>query len=160
MRATRTSQNAARSASRCPGALELWAACTMATICARAVSSPTRVASTRRVPVVFTEAPITSEPTAFATGRLSPVTMDSSISDWTVDDGAVHRDLCPGADQQDVSDDDVGRIDLDGIPVTQDDGLGGASSKSVRMASLAPPRARISNQWPSRTKAVRTAAAS
>ncbi|MEA5455116.1 hypothetical protein SPF06_10330 [Sinomonas sp. JGH33] len=30
---------------------------------------------------------------------------------------------------------------------------GGASSRSVRIASFAPPRARISNQCPSSTKA-------
>jgi hypothetical protein len=38
--------------------------------------------------------------------------------------------------------------------------FGGARSSSARMASLAPPRARISNQWPSRTKTARKAAAS
>ena len=37
---------------------------------------------------------------------------------------------------------------------------GGASSSRVRIASLAPPRARISNQWPSSTKDARTVAAS
>ena len=49
-----------RSASRWPGALEFWASCTSATICASAVSAPTRVARTRRVPVVLIVAPITS----------------------------------------------------------------------------------------------------
>ena len=58
--ATSTSQNAARSASRCPGALEFWASCTRATIWASTVSEPTLVARTRRVPVVLIEAPITS----------------------------------------------------------------------------------------------------
>ena len=38
--------------------------------------------------------------------------------------------------------------------------FGGASSSRVRMASLAPPRARISNQCPSSTNAVSTVAAS
>ena len=38
--------------------------------------------------------------------------------------------------------------------------MGGASSRSVRIASLAPPRARISNQCPSSTNAASTAAAS
>jgi hypothetical protein len=39
--------------------LEFCACCTKATIWASAVSEPTLVARTRRVPVVFTEAPIT-----------------------------------------------------------------------------------------------------
>jgi hypothetical protein len=38
--------------------------------------------------------------------------------------------------------------------------LGGARSSNVRIASLAPPRARISNQWPSSTNAASTVAAS
>ena len=36
----------------------------------------------------------------------------------------------------------------------------GASSRSVRTASFAPPRARISNQWPRSTKVASTVAAS
>ena len=66
--ATRTSQKAARSASRWPGALEFCACCTSATIWASAVSDPTLVARTRNVPVVLTEAPITCESIALATG--------------------------------------------------------------------------------------------
>ena len=37
---------------------------------------------------------------------------------------------------------------------------GGASSRRVRIASFAPPRARISTQWPSSTKLASTVAAS
>ena len=62
--ATNTSQNAARSASRWPGALEFCASCTSLTICAKAVSAPTFVARTRMVPVVFKVAPITESPVA------------------------------------------------------------------------------------------------
>ena len=51
--ATSTSQNAARSASRCPGALEFCACWTSATIWASAVSAPTLVARTRSVPLVL-----------------------------------------------------------------------------------------------------------
>ena len=81
MRATNTSQNAARSARRWPGALEFWASWTILTICAKAVSAPTLEARTRKVPVVLIEAPITSAPGAFSTGMDSPVTIDSSTSD-------------------------------------------------------------------------------
>ena len=37
---------------------------------------------------------------------------------------------------------------------------GGARSRSARIASFAPPRARISNQWPSSTNVASIAAAS
>ena len=62
-----------------PRALEFWACCTSATICASAVSEPTLVARTPAT-VVLIDAPITAEPVLFATGRLSPVTIDSSTS--------------------------------------------------------------------------------
>src|SRR5918992_940940 len=79
-RATSTSQNAARSARRCPGALEFWASWTSWTIWARAVSDPTLVARTRRVPLRLMVAPMTWSPGRLWTGRLSPVTTDSSTS--------------------------------------------------------------------------------
>ena len=78
--ATKTSQNAARSAKRWPGALEFWASWTSLTICASAVSAPTLVARTRSVPVVLIVAPTTSSPGVLCTGMLSPVTVDSSMS--------------------------------------------------------------------------------
>ena len=76
-------------------------------------------------------------------------------------DDAVDGDLGAGPDQQQVADDDLGGGDLDrlarrGAPRP----VGGARSSRVRMASLAPPRARISNQCPSSTNAVSTVAAS
>ena len=82
IRATSTNQNAARSARRWPGALEFWASWTSFTICAKAVSAPTLVARTRSVPFLLIVAPITSDPGTFDTGRLSPVTTDSSTSLW------------------------------------------------------------------------------
>ncbi len=160
--ATRTSQNAARSASRCPGALEFCASWTSFTICASAVSAPTFVARTRRVPTVFTVAPITSEPGAFSTGMDSPVTIDSSTSDSPSSTRPSVGDLrAGGADQHEVAGNDLGGRDLYLVTVTDHDRAGGgASSSSRRMASFAPPRARISTQCPSRTKVVRTVAAS
>ena len=56
--ATRTSQNAALSASRWPGALEFCASWTSLTICASAVSEPTAVARARRVPFLLIVAPM------------------------------------------------------------------------------------------------------
>ncbi len=67
--ATSTSQNAALSANRCPGALEFCACWTSATIWANAVSAPTLAARTRRVPLVLTVAPMTASPGDLWTGR-------------------------------------------------------------------------------------------
>jgi hypothetical protein len=47
-----------------------------------------------------------------------------------------------------------------GSPPRMTVACGGAKSSRARMASLAPPRARISNQWPSSTNAASTVAAS
>jgi hypothetical protein len=55
--ATRTSQKAARSASRCAGAFEFCASWTSLTICASAVSEPTAVARARRTPSLLMVAP-------------------------------------------------------------------------------------------------------
>ena len=62
MSATSTSQNAARSASRWPGALEFWASWTSLTICASAVSEPTAVARARSVPFLLMVAPMSWSP--------------------------------------------------------------------------------------------------
>ncbi len=158
--ATSTSQNAARSASRCPGALEFCACCTSATICASAVSEPTLVARTRRVPVVLTDAPITGSPGALATGRLSPVTMDSSTSESPASTTPSTGTLAPGrtSSRSLTCTSAVGTST--GCPSRSTTAIGGASSSRDRMASLAPPRARISNQCPSSTNAARTEAAS
>ena len=68
------------SASRWIGALLPCASCTSRTICCSTVSFPTLVASKRNAPVRFTVAPKTSSPGRFSTGRLSPVSIDSSTA--------------------------------------------------------------------------------
>ena len=117
--ATSTSQNAARSASRCPGALEFWASCTSATIWASTVSEPTFVARTRRVPVVLIEAPITCEPGVF--GHRQALAGDHRLVDLGVAvlDGAVDRDLRARTDEQQIPGDDLGGGNLDGFAVAQ-----------------------------------------
>ena len=158
--ATSTNQNAARSASRCPGALEFCASCTRATICARAVSAPTLVARTRSVPEMLTDAPITCAPGVFGTGRLSPVTIDSSTSESPSSTTPSTGIFDPGrtSSRSPTWTSAVGTSTS--CPSRSTTAFGGASSSRVRMASLAPPRARISNQCPSSTNAVRTVAAS
>ena len=67
--ATSTSQNAAWSASRWPGALEFWASWTSLTTCASAVSEPTAVARARSVPFLLIVAPMSWSPAPFLTGQ-------------------------------------------------------------------------------------------
>ena len=73
-----TKTPAISSARRWIGALEPWASSTRRTIWARAVSRPTRVARKVKVPVLFSVAPMAAAPGPFSTGRLSPVSIDSS----------------------------------------------------------------------------------
>ena len=145
-RATSTSQKAARSASRCPGALEFCASCTSVTIWASAVSAPTRVARTRSVPVVLTVAPITCVPGPLGTGRLSPVTIDSSTSLAPASTTPSTAILAPGrtTSRSPATTSAVGTSIW--WPSRMTSAWGGARSSSARTASLAPPRARISNQ--------------
>ncbi len=91
------------SASRWMGALLPWASSTSRTICARAVSLPTRVASKRMAPILLSVAPITSSPGAFSTGSDSPVIIDSSTAVPPFDDHAVDRDLLARPDQDDIA---------------------------------------------------------
>ena len=63
------------------GALDPWASSTSLMIWASTVSFPTLVASNLNVPVLFRVAPITWSPRRFSTGRLSPVSMDSSTAE-------------------------------------------------------------------------------
>ena len=119
--ATRTSQNAARSASRCPGAFEFCASCTIATIWASTVSEPTFVARTRSVPVVLIDAPMTVEPGALChrqalAGHHRLVDLGVAVLD-----GPVDRDLRAGPDQQQVADNDIGGGNLHRFAVAQHD---------------------------------------
>ena len=159
--ATRTSQKAARSARRCAGALQFCASCTSLTICASAVSAPTALARARSAPLPLIVAPISGSPGCLrdrhalaGDHRLVHVAL-------ALEHLGVDRHLGARPDQEDVADDAPrwsaprrsrrrGRRRPSAAP-------GRAARGS---ASLAPPRARISNQWPSSTKAARKAAAS
>ena len=73
-----TNTPATLSATLAIGALELPASSTRRIIFASVVSSPTLVASKRKVPLVLIVAEITSSPARLVTGRLSPV-----MADWS-----------------------------------------------------------------------------
>jgi hypothetical protein len=131
--------------------LEFCASWTSLTTCASAVSEPTAVARARRVPFLLMVAPMSWSPSAFFTGRLSPVTVDSST--W----------LSPSSTTASTGSFEPGRMSSrsptwtsavgtsTGSPLRSTTALGGARSRSARTASFAPPRARISNQCPSST---------
>src|SRR5207253_2040980 len=75
---TGTKIAATRSARRWMGAREPWASSTRLTMRASVVSLPTRVARNTKLPVRFTVPPNTVAPAVLSTGRLSPVSIDSS----------------------------------------------------------------------------------
>ena len=72
----------------------------------------------------------------------------------------LDRNLRAGPDQEQVSDGDLGGRHLDRLPLTDDERRGRREVEQRTIASLAPPRARISNQWPNGTKLASIAAAS
>ena len=78
---TGTNTDDTRSASRCTAARPPWASATSRTIWAKAVSAPTRVASTTSEPLALTVAPITSSPSATSTGTGSPVIIEQSTAE-------------------------------------------------------------------------------
>ena len=78
---TGTKMDATRSTRRSMGALLVWASSTSRMIWESTMCSPTRVARKTRKPRWFRVAPQTSPPGSLATGRLSPVSMDSSTAE-------------------------------------------------------------------------------
>ena len=75
---TGTKYPAIRSASRAIGAFEPWALATKAMICESAVWLPIRVARQVNWPTWLTVPALTRSPELLATGKLSPVNIDSS----------------------------------------------------------------------------------
>ncbi len=73
-----TKTEAIRSARLCMGAFDPWASSTSFTIWASRVCAPIAVALSVTLPFLFTVPPTSRAPGDFSTGRLSPVTMDSS----------------------------------------------------------------------------------
>ena len=75
-----TKREAILSASRWIGALEVCARRTISIICCRTESLPSLAADMRALPERFSVPPNTVSPAALSTGRLSPVSMDSSTA--------------------------------------------------------------------------------
>jgi len=103
---------------------------------------------------------MTFAPTVLSTGTLSPVSIDSStelLPSVTTPSTGI---LSPGR-MRTMSSRTTSEVETStGSPFRMTVALGGARSSSARIASDAPERARISNQWPSRTKTRRSMDAS
>ena len=68
----------------------------------------------------------------------------------TLFDDRVDGEALTGADQQQIAEDNVSAVASSTASLSRSTtALAGARSSSARIASFAPPRARISNQWPS-----------
>ena len=155
-----TNRPATRSTVRWMGSLLPCARCTISTIRDNTVSAPTRVASTVSAPVPFTAPPTTSSPGPLATGRLSPVSIDSSTSDTparttpsigTRAPGRT-RSRSPGLTR------DTGTVSIPSS-VTRS-AVSGARSNRALSARLVLPLARDSIAWPRTTRVITTATAS
>ncbi len=158
--ATITSTAAARSASRCPGALELWAVSTSAMIWPSAVSAPILVASMTTLPARLTDPPTTSSPSALSTGIDSPVTRLSSTDELPDTTRPSTGTLSPGRSRM-RSPTTISAVGTSSSsPSRSTVAFGGTMSKSAFRLSLVPLRLFISIQWPKSTKVTSMVAAS
>ena len=140
-RTTGTNTPATRSASRCTGALEPWAASTRRTIRARAVSAPTRVARTTSRPSRLTVAPVTSSPGPAATGTDSPVSSDRSIEER------------PSSTTPSVASFSPGRTTNRSPTATCSTGTGTSAPSRSTMAVPEPSSSSRRRAWPERLRA-------
>src|SRR3989338_2116508 len=133
--ATTTSQPAALSAIRWPGALEFWAVSTSLMICAKTVSAPTFTALNLTTPVTFTDPPTTLSPLFLATGKDSPVTNDSSMEVDPSTTSPSTGTLSPGRTTT-ISSFTISELGiLISLPLRITTALGGTKSNKARSAS-------------------------
>ena len=156
-----TNQLATRSTRLWIGARERWASATIFTIWASIVSLPTRRARMTKLPDWLRVPPLTLSPGVFSTGTGSPVSIDSST---------VLRPSCttpstgiwsPGRTRRRSPTATRSRATSSSEPSSRTRrAVFGASPSSALIAPLVRSRALISSIWPSRTRAMITAAAS
>ena len=159
---TGTNTAATRSASRWMGAREPCASSTSLTMRASVVSLPTRVARKHEAPgAVHRARRTTLTPAAFSTGRLSPVSIDSSTRGRALDHDAVDRHPLARPDADEVTDATVGRrhVHLDAVADARAR-CAGPGSPAGGWPPMCRPRARASSQRPSTTRVITTAAVS
>ena len=156
-----TNQPEMRSATAWMGARLRCASATILTMRASTVSLPTACASMTRLPVPLTVPPVSALAGCLATGKGSPVSIDSSTDDW------------PSVTTPSTGTASPGRIRKRSPAITSVNGTSvsppsaairravfGARLSKARIALPVAARARSSSTWPSRTSATTTPAAS
>ena len=154
---TGTNTALTRSTSFWIGALLAWAPSTSRTIRASVVSSPTAPTMTATAPSTFSVPSLTGSPGPFATGRGSPVSMDSSKL-------AVPSRTCPSAGTRSpglTSTTSPGRSSATGsvtsTPARRARAVSGRSATSARIAAAVWPVARASSHLPTNTNVITSA---
>ena len=155
-----TNTSLTRSTMRWMGALAACADSTARMILASVPSAPTATVRATRRPSMFTDPPVIRPPGALVTGRLSPVTSDSST--W----------LAPSVTSASTGTRSPGSTTTRSPTVTRAIGttrstpastrraVSGRSAESARMASVVWRLARSSSHLPVRTSVITTAEAS
>jgi hypothetical protein len=155
-----TNTPATRSARRCTGALEPWAASTRRATRARAVSAPTRVARTTSRPSRLTVAPATSSPGPTSTGSDSPVSSDRSSEDRPCSTTPSVASFSPGRTTNRSPTATASTGTGASVPSRSTMAVSAPSSSSWRRAWPERLRARLSSQRPNRIRTTMTAATS
>ncbi len=155
-----TKRAATASATRWMGALSPCASATILTICASAVSEPTRVARTVIAAAVLSVPPETSAPAALSIGIDSPVSIDSSIAlapvTITPSTGILEAGLTITTSP--TANSDAGTTNS--LPSRTTVAVSGTRVSKDRNAAIARPRARASSNLPKRIKRISSSAVS
>ncbi len=167
-----TNQAAIWSTKRWTGALEPWASSTRRIIRASIVSLPTLVARIQKLPLLLRVAPISGSETSLLTGKLSPVSIDSSTLERPAINSPSTGIFSPGRTRM-ISPTWTSSIGMSigtplGMPPAAPPGMPSRITRAVlalrpislRMASEVLPRARASSRRPSRIRVVITVATS
>ena len=156
-----TNQPATTSARRWIGARERCASPTICTICASMVSLPTRSARSTKLPDWLSVPPVALSPGPFSTGTGSPVSMASSTVLRPSSTSPSTGIFSPGRTRRRSPACTCSSGTSSSLPSSRTRrAVLGARPRSALIAPLVRSRARISSTWPSRTRAMITAAAS
>mmetsp|Transcript_61810 Transcript_61810/g.146297 ORF Transcript_61810/g.146297 Transcript_61810/m.146297 type:complete len:219 (-) Transcript_61810:3343-3999(-) len=148
------------STSRWIGAFFACADSTSRTMRARVDSAPTAVVRMSSRPSALTEPPVTRSPTCLATGRLSPVISDSSISLAPSTTSPSTGIRSPGRTTTWSSTRTSAIATSRSAPLRRTRARSGRRALSARIASVVCRLARVSSHLPSRTSVITTAEAS
>ena len=156
---TGTNHSVMRSTKACTGSFPPCASATMLIMRDKTVAEPVARTSITMAPVPFTVPPVSGSPTALATGKASPVSMDSSTVDWPVATTPSTAMRSPGriCTRSPAIRAEIGTSSGSGDSRRA---VRGCSATSRAIAAPARPRARASRLRPIRISVTITAAAS